>query len=282
MMSGRVERLHALLPIVFRLPDRPDITIEFVVDTGFTDQLTLPPEAVAAMALPLLTRIPADLADGSTVEISMHEATILWGETERQVRVLAAGRRPLLGTVLLDSLDLFAQFREGGLVIVKQPVIAGSGRLMPPFHLPEAVSTWLNKVFDSANVEDGRGWTQASIALRQGQPQFRRQILDAYRGRCAVTRNSAVAVLEAAYIYPYGGAETNHVTNGLLLRADIHSLFDQGLLTVDSDTMTVLVAPSIRSTVYGKLAGKPLNLPADLDHHPSKHALDLHRKEAGL
>lgn len=118
MTSGEVRNLHALLPITFRLSGKPDISIEFVIDTGFTDQLTLPIEAIISMNLPLLARIPADLADGSTIEMSMHEATILWHGLERQVRVLAAGSRPLLGTRLLENFDLYVQFREGGRVTV--------------------------------------------------------------------------------------------------------------------------------------------------------------------
>ncbi len=118
MISGDVRYLHALLPIVFKLPGKPDVSMEFVIDTGFTDQLTLPIEAIIEMGLPLLARIPADLADGSTIEMSMHEATILWDGLERQVRVLAAGSRPLLGTRLLENFDLYVQFREGGLVTV--------------------------------------------------------------------------------------------------------------------------------------------------------------------
>ena len=51
MMTGTVVHLHALLPVTFRLPDQPDLTIEFVVDTGFTGELTLPAPAVAAMGL---------------------------------------------------------------------------------------------------------------------------------------------------------------------------------------------------------------------------------------
>ncbi len=121
MMTGQVIGLHALLPITFFLEENRSVTIEFVVDTGFTDQLTLPIEAVAALGLPLLNRVPADLADGSTVEMSMHEATILWNDTRTPVRVLAAGRRPLLGTALLENFDLLVQFREGGRVRIEKP-----------------------------------------------------------------------------------------------------------------------------------------------------------------
>jgi clan AA aspartic protease len=119
MMTGKVSRLHALVPVVFRRLNGRDLAIEFVVDTGFTDQLTLPRNAVEALGLPLLALVPADLADGSTIEMGMYGATILWDGTEREVRVLATGQRPLLGTALLDGYDLCVQFREGGRVSIK-------------------------------------------------------------------------------------------------------------------------------------------------------------------
>ena len=53
-MIGRVYHLHLLLPVTFRLASQPDLAIEFVVDTGFTGFLTLPPAAVSAMRLPYL------------------------------------------------------------------------------------------------------------------------------------------------------------------------------------------------------------------------------------
>ena len=117
-MTGNVQGRHALLPITFRRPNQPDLTIEFVVDTGFTYYLTLPPAAVAALGLPFLHRTAADLADDSTVEMAVHTATIVWNGAEQTVRVLATGRRPLLGTALLDGQELVAQSREGGLVTV--------------------------------------------------------------------------------------------------------------------------------------------------------------------
>ncbi len=117
-MTGYVSQLHALLPVTFRLPNQPDITIDLVVDTGFTGFLTLPPAAVAALQLPYLEDTPANLATDEEVELPVHVATIVWNGVEREVRVLATGRRPLLGTALLDGNELVAQFRDGGLVTV--------------------------------------------------------------------------------------------------------------------------------------------------------------------
>ena len=118
MVTGTVFNRHILLPITFRLPNQPDIVIEFVVDTGYTGFLTLPAQAVAAMNLPFIHRMPAKLADDSTIEIDVHEAVILWHGQETTVRVLATGKRPLLGTALLDQNELVAQFRDGGLTTV--------------------------------------------------------------------------------------------------------------------------------------------------------------------
>ena len=51
--------------------------------------------------------------------MDVHTAVILWNGVERQVSVLATGRRPLLGTALLDNQELRVRFREGDLVSVE-------------------------------------------------------------------------------------------------------------------------------------------------------------------
>jgi predicted aspartyl protease len=62
--------------------------------------------------------MPVNLADNSEVILPVHEAVILWNGDEREVRVLATGRRPLLGTALLDEHELVVQFTQGGLVTI--------------------------------------------------------------------------------------------------------------------------------------------------------------------
>jgi clan AA aspartic protease len=103
MIAGQVSRRHALVPVTIRLPGRPEFTIEFIVDTGYTDYLTLPPAAVAALGLPYLHRTPAELADETEGEYDVYALPIVWNGMEQVVPVLAMGRRSLLGTALLDG-----------------------------------------------------------------------------------------------------------------------------------------------------------------------------------
>jgi len=120
VISGIVSLLHATVSVPFRLPNQPDIAIEFVIDTGFTDFLCLPPEAVALLGLPFEYNMRVNLADNSNVSVGVHSATILWNAEELDVRVLATGSRPLLGTSLLDGFELVVQFTESGLVTIEK------------------------------------------------------------------------------------------------------------------------------------------------------------------
>ncbi|RZM24778.1 MAG: HNH endonuclease, partial [Pedobacter sp.] len=70
------------------------------------------------------------------------------------------------------------------------------------------------------------------ITARRGQKSFRDKLLKAYEYKCAVTGCDVIATLEACHIMPYNGDYTNHIQNGILLRSDIHVLFDLGLLTI--------------------------------------------------
>jgi predicted restriction endonuclease len=120
------------------------------------------------------------------------------------------------------------------------------------------------------------------VVQRQGQPEFRNRLIQAYGGRCAITDCDAIDALEAAHISPYLGQKTNHVTNGLLLRADIHTLFDRGLLSIDDERMTVLLHADLKSTTYRSLDGTAIHLPTNPAQRPDKSAVRHHRKLSGL
>lgn len=133
------------------------------------------------------------------------------------------------------------------------------------------------RVLDNLD-EDLRVRRLQLVALRQGQPQFRGDLLRAYSGRCAITGTAIESVLEAAHISPHKGGHTNEVWNGLLLRADIHTLFDLFLITVDASTMRVRVSSALTGSEYESLVGVPLNLPSRLDEQPLAEALTSHNE----
>ena len=146
----------------------------------------------------------------------------------------------------------------------------------------EAARQEREQPFDPATVEDGRQRVLREVVSRQGQQSFRQELIRAYGGRCAISGCTVIDVLEAAHISPYRGPETNHVTNGLLLRADLHTLFDLGRLCVDPETMRLVVADSLKGTEYHQFAGQPLALTADNRLHPSATALRGHLEFWGL
>lgn len=120
MIHGTVIGLQARMGVLLLPPERSRIEIECVVDTGFEGFLTLPPSVIADLGLPYLININANLANNASVETSVHLATIIWNGAERNVAVLAMGRRPLIGTALLEDYHLSIDFCEGGTVLVDE------------------------------------------------------------------------------------------------------------------------------------------------------------------
>jgi len=112
---------------------------------------------------------------------------------------------------------------------------------------------------------------------RKGQAAFRRNILHVYNGACAVTGIKQKEVLEAAHIQTYINEESNHIQNGICLRVDIHKLFDNGLLSIDSNHR-VVISSLLETTAYKKIKGKKIKLPKNKLHYPSNEALSYHNK----
>ena len=144
----------------------------------------------------------------------------------------------------------------------------------------EAASTEGSRT--ASSFTEGLDRVVASIVRRRGQPEFRRALIEAYSGRCAMSGCDAVDALEACHIVPYGVPQTNHVSNGLLLRADLHTLFDLGLIAVNTANLTVVIAPSLNQTTYGKFAGKSISVPESTSVKPSLDALRAHGRWSGL
>lgn len=130
-------------------------------------------------------------------------------------------------------------------------------------------------------TEDARRRTLTLIAQRDGQPAFRKALLAAYEGRCAVTGCAIEELLEAAHIVPYRGSHTNLIGNGLLLRADLHKMFDLHLFRIDPATHTVHLSEALRSSEYACYEGAQLRLPEDESLAPLAEALGHHAQRCG-
>lgn len=131
--------------------------------------------------------------------------------------------------------------------------------------------------FDPSTIDDSRKKMLRAIKTRQGQPKFRKDLIRVYKTQCVITGSKIESILEAAHITPYKGKETNDISNGFLLRADIHTLWDKYLLTVDSKEFTVKLHPEIeKDEYYSKLEGKQILLPENESDYPSQKALEYH------
>lgn len=138
-----------------------------------------------------------------------------------------------------------------------------------------------NNTFNPLNIEDARDRVLTEIVRRRGQSSFRKALLQAYSNTCAMTGSKLVPILEAAHVHPYKGQHTNIVSNGLLLRADIHTLFDLNHIAIDSSTMTILISPDLHDTEYAELKGKKVYIPKLQIERISADTLDWHRSLCG-
>lgn len=116
---------------------------------------------------------------------------------------------------------------------------------------------------------------------RLGQGIFRIRVLDSYDRACAVTTEHSLPVLDAAHIKPFAQGGGHEVTNGLVLRTDLHRLFDRGYVTVDEGDR-FLVGDRLREEfengkTYYALNGRRLALPTGPQLRPSASALSWHR-----
>ena len=135
--------------------------------------------------------------------------------------------------------------------------------------------------FDAHSVDDARSRVIAAIVRRRGQRSFREALLMAYSGACAITGCTIPAILEAAHVHPYKGDHTNVVSNGLLLRADVHTLFDLGLVAIEPQTLIIRVSPALARTEYADLDGRALRPTTDALQRVSAGALEWHRSRCG-
>jgi putative restriction endonuclease len=120
------------------------------------------------------------------------------------------------------------------------------------------------------------------VRPRLGQGAFRLVVTDAYTRRCAVTSEKVLPVLQAAHIRPYGSGGEHLVENGLLLRSDLHTLFDRGYITV-TPNFVLEVSHRIRDEFengrdYYALHGREIHLPPHAMNRPGVENLAWHNE----
>jgi HNH endonuclease len=124
------------------------------------------------------------------------------------------------------------------------------------------------------------------IRPRLGQGAFRVSVTSVYQHRCAVTGERTLPILDAAHIRPYEEGGEHDVTNGLLLRTDIHRLFDKGYVTISSDGRFEvgqrLKADFENGRPYYAMHGQLIAPPHDPRARPSREAVEWHQSNRFL
>jgi putative restriction endonuclease len=131
---------------------------------------------------------------------------------------------------------------------------------------------------DQARYGEGR-----LVHPRLGQGAFRIMVTDAYSRRCAITGERTLPALEAGHIRPYAENGPHRLDNGILLRSDLHNLFDLGYLTISPDDYRVKVSKRIKEEFqngrhYYALDNHPLEvLPDQANARPAREFLEWHQ-----
>jgi putative restriction endonuclease len=205
-----------------------------------------------------------------------------------------------IGRYRRKAIDVLAD-RVGCLVLVEPFFLEESEWIAPPAAwAPNIVQ---GKTYDSEIGEGARIWSQVQLALarrlpmehavaehrygkpilvqpRLGQGAFRLLVTDAYERRCAVTGERTIPVLDAAHIRPYAELGPHKLENGILLRKDLHTLFDAGYVTV-TPSLELRVSRRIREEFengrdYYALDRRVIRSPTPPAPLPSAEYLEWH------
>jgi HNH endonuclease len=195
-----------------------------------------------------------------------------------------------------------------GCLMLTQPVFfpGPDGWVKPPADWPD--NAVQGKSYDLSDGEGARVWEECRLRAtryaptrsgdqthrderprygeavlvqpRLGQGIFRVAVTEAYASACAVTSEHSLPALEAAHIRPYADGGGHEVPNGLLLRSDLHRLFDKGYVGVTPDHQFVvskrLKDDFANGRSYYPLDGQRLQLPRSAGEHPDRRHLEWH------
>ena len=138
------------------------------------------------------------------------------------------------------------------------------------------------RVDNSTNNQSPR-YAISLTSHRLGQGAFRVVVTEAYQRKCAITGEKTLPVLQAAHIKPYTDDGPHDVKNGLLLRSDLHTLFDDGYITLTND-LFIEVSRRLNQDYgngkdYYKYHGQKLQiLPSSTIELPSREFITWHNE----
>lgn len=235
---------HPDVLAIFNTITSEEATIQdLLVDADVPDlAIDNPPELVEAKLLSL-----ADIRDLTTDQLKS-----AWGNRPDSFASLEAAAETLAILRSLNAADpvrpSYRGMMQHELVIELEDSLPLEIRAQAP---SPAAELELLKV-DRRTVR-----TQVSVT-RPGQGSFRAAMLDRYGSQCCITGCKVDTLLEAAHIIPYRGDQSDDVTNGLLLRVDLHRLFDAHLISINPTTLAVEVARRVDDSGYQAFHGKRL------------------------
>jgi HNH endonuclease len=156
--------------------------------------------------------------------------------------------------------------------------------VMESFMHSESVGrvNWVTEDTATTAAIKSHGFGKPQIILpRLGQGSFRIVVTDAYERRCALTGERTLPVLDAAHIKPYSVDQRHEVSNGILMRSDLHRLFDEGYITIDPLDRRIQVSGRIREEFengkdYYKLHGHSVRDPNKAIFRPLAENLEYH------
>jgi putative restriction endonuclease len=145
----------------------------------------------------------------------------------------------------------------------------------------ESIKEKSTGVFAISDVSIRYGIPQL-IQPRLGQGIFRVSVIEAYSRACAITHEHSLPALEASHIKPFSKNGPHEVSNGILLRADLHRLFDQGYITITTDhkleVSRYLKQDFENGKTYYPLHGQQISLPSSISDRPNDNFLSWHNE----
>ena len=112
--------LEASIPLDLLDPDGSRVEVDFAIDTGFTEEMTLPPDIIDQLNLPTFRQLTLTMADGTAYDGDTYVGSLRWHDRIRTIEVIGVDADPLVGMKLLAGSNLSIDAEPGGAVIISE------------------------------------------------------------------------------------------------------------------------------------------------------------------